>query len=104
MLTATALFVDGPCRLQKRQLTFAVQPPEFLTCQKTRYIISQNQGLVYLNYVEQGGVNDASATGIRGEKDVFRAWARLHRALNQTTRKHVLTVRAASARIRRTVR
>jgi hypothetical protein len=101
---ATALFVDGPCRLQKRTLTFDVQPPEFLTCQGTRYTYSANQGIEYLNYVVKGGANDTGSQGIRGEGDVFRAWRNLHYALNTTTRKRVLRVRAAGARIRRAVR
>jgi hypothetical protein len=104
VITATALFVDGPCRLQKRRITFDVQPPEFMTCGGARYTYSSHQGIEYLNYVVQGGVNDAGATGIVGQQDVFRAWRQLHTALNQTTRKHVLTVRGASARIRRAVR
>jgi acetylornithine/succinyldiaminopimelate/putrescine aminotransferase len=101
---ATALFVDGPCRLQKRVLTFDTQPPEFLSCGGKRYTYSANQGLEYLNYVLQGGVNDAGSAQIRGVRDVTHAWAQLHHALNHTVPRRVTAIRQAGRRIRRAVR
>jgi hypothetical protein len=101
---ATALFVDGPCRLQKRVLTFDTQPPEFLRCGGERYTYSANQGLEFLNYVLQGGANDTGTAAIRGQRDVFRAWSQLHHALNQTAARKVTRIRQAGRRIRRTVR
>ena len=103
-MKATALFVDGPCRLQKRVLTFDTQPPEFLSCGGKRYTYSANQGLEYLNYVLQGGVNDAGAAHISGQRDVFRAWSQVMHALNHTAPRKVNRIRQAGRRIRRTVR
>jgi hypothetical protein len=101
---ATALFVDGPCRLQKRVLTFDTQPPEDLRCGGRTYTYSAHQGIEYLNYVLKGGANDSGSTAIRGQRDVFHAWSQLHRALNQTAARKVTRIRQAGRRIRRTVR
>lgn len=103
-MKATALFVDGPCRLQKRVLTFDQQPPQNLTCKGTAYTYSANQGLQYLNYVVRGGQNDTGAVGIRGARDVFHAWSQVHVALNKTASHKVNRIRQAGRRIRRAVR
>jgi len=101
---ATALFVDGPCRLQKRVLTFEQQPPEFLSCGGTQYIVSTHQGIEYINYVVKGGTNDVGAAGIIGQRDVFNAWSQIHTALNRTVPQKVNRIRTAGRRIRRAVR
>jgi hypothetical protein len=101
---ATALFVDGPCRLQKRRITFDVQPPQTLVCGGTTYTYSAHQGIEYLNYVVQGGQNDSGATGIKGQQEVFQAWRRLHFVWNHVTREQLLRTRRASQRVRRAVR
>jgi hypothetical protein len=101
---ATALFVDGPCHLQKRVLTFDQQPPEFLDCKGTRYIYSTHQGIQYLNYVVQGGPNDTAVATIQGTRDVFHAWSQIHTVLNKTAPHKVNRIREAGRRIRRAVR
>lgn len=103
-MKATALFVDGPCRLQKRVLTFDVQPPQTLRCGGATYTYSANQGIQYLNYVVKGGTNDTGAAGVRGERDVFHAWTRLQRALNKGAGGSLAKVNNARRRIRRAVR
>lgn len=85
-------------------LTFDTQPPEFLRCGGERYTYSANQGLAYLNYVVQGGANDSGFQGVRGQRDVFRAWSALHHALNHTAARKVSGIRRAGRRIRRLVR
>jgi hypothetical protein len=101
---ATALFVDGPCRLRKRVLTFDQQPPGDIQCGGATYTYSANQGIEFLNYVVKGGQNDAGSTGIRGQRDVFNAWAQIHTALNKTAPHKVTKIRTAGRRIRRAVK
>ena len=85
-------------------LTFDQQPPEFLTCAGASYTYSASQGIQYLNYVVQGGANDAGFQGIKGQRDVFAAWSSLHGALNRTIPHKVNRIRAAGRRIRRAER
>jgi hypothetical protein len=101
LIHATALYVDGPCRLQTQALSFDVQPPEFLTCKNTRYIMSTHQGLQYINYVVQGGPNDTGATGLANQRDVFQAWNALNRSWNYDTREALLAIRRAGQKMKR---
>lgn len=57
-----------------------------------------------LYYALSGGRLDRSQPQILGETDVFRAWARLHTALNSTVGQQRVRVANAGRRIRRAVR
>lgn len=101
---ATAFFRDGPCKYTKREITFDVQPPEFLTCKGTRYIIQPLPDVPFIDYVVWGGPLDLGGGHVAQQRDVWKAWHRLHRALNHTTRRELVKVRRAGHRIRRAVR
>jgi len=101
---ATAFFRDGPCKYTKRTISFDQQPPEFLTCKGTRYIIQPLADVPFIDYVVQGGTLDLGSTAIQGHRDVFNAWAQIHTALNKTVPHKVNRIRTAGRRIRRAVR
>jgi hypothetical protein len=97
-------FLVGPCNGRTESRFFTGVPPKHLTCGGQNYNLEPSTDASSLAYV-LGSADQLIQPGeVLGQRDVFKSWARLHRALNHTTRKELLRVRAASHRIRRAVR
>jgi hypothetical protein len=103
-ITATARFEDGPCKGTSRRITFDQQPPEFLNCGGSRYIISTVPAVSFIPYVVQGGTLDSGTAVRAADRDMLRAWTRLHTVLNRGVGRQVARVETARRRIRRAVK
>jgi hypothetical protein len=104
-------YLDGPCVAKTPPPVSLQAPPPRLSCGGRDYKLSFNtpapRGAKYdfvVSYAVPGGDYDHTPDKIAGQRDVFRAWAQIHRALNHTVPYKVNRIRRAGRRIRRAVR
>jgi hypothetical protein len=106
-----ALYWDGPCAKQ----TFRLDPdkyvslghfhmPDTVTCGGKTYVRGTPADDTSPIYFVSGGKYAPLPNQIKGERDVFQAWSRLHRALNKTSGHQLGRIERARQRIRRAVR
>jgi hypothetical protein len=107
----TVVFLDGPCARTTKKIEMGAHPDPTLVCRGSTYVFRGSQGaqpgtatLGPLYYALSGGRLDRSQPQIEGETDVFRAWGRLHVALNRTVGQQSRRVSNAGRRIRRAVK
>lgn len=105
------IFLDGPCARTSKQIEMGAHPDPTLLCRGATYVFRGSQGaqpgtdtLGPLYYALSGGRLDRSQPQIEGETDVFRAWSRLHVALNRTVGQQSHRISTAGRRIRRAVK
>lgn len=98
------LFWDGPCAKQVKTIEFPFKPPISLQCGGATYERGTPASASVQTYVVVGGKFNPSAAEIRGQRDVFQAWHRLMSTLENSQKRRVRRLRAASHRIRRAVR
>jgi hypothetical protein len=104
-------YLDGPC-LNNHPAPVSLQaPPRTLQCGGRTYVLfaetKASRTASYdltASYAVSGGSYDHSPERIRHQRDLFRAWARLHRALNHQTVRGQARARAAGRGLRRLVR
>jgi hypothetical protein len=97
-------FYYGPCDEQVKQLFFAGVPDATVKCGGQTYRKEPTTEAGTIAYVLDSADVLYRPEPIPGQRDMWRAWSRLHGALNATTRRQLLRTRAASGRIRRAVR
>lgn len=104
-------FLDGPCLGRNEPAVSLQAPPRTLACGKRTYVLFAETPAparasydTVASYAVSGGSYDHAPERIKGERDMFRAWSRLHHALNKTSRRELLKARRAGKRIRRAVR
>jgi len=107
----TVIYLDGPCAHKVVKIDMGDHPDPTIVCGGATYVFRGSQGaapgsstLGPLYYAQQGGRLDRSTIQIEGETDVFRAWSRLHFALNRTVGQQVRLIGDSGRRIRRVVR
>lgn len=104
-------YLDGPCVAKTPPPVSLQSPPLTLSCGGRDYKLSFNTPAppearydFVISYAVPGGGFDHTPGKIAGQRDVFNAWAQIHRALNHTVPHKVNRIRTAGRRIRRAVR
>ena len=104
-------YYDGPCAHKIKSIEMGAAPDPTITCGGATYVYTPDlkdvagPGSVGLTpYAVKGGKLDRSAPAVEGETDVFRAWSKLHVALNRGVGRQSKRVNDSSRRIRRAVR
>ncbi len=104
-------YLDGPCahKIQSREM--GDKPDQTITCGGATYVYTPDatgqpspSDVGLTTYAVKGGKLDRTVPGIEGETDVFKAWSRLHVALNRGVGRQSARVTHAGRRIRRAVR
>jgi hypothetical protein len=98
------VFRDGPCYGHPQKIEMGAHPDPSVTCGGQLYLFVASEGETVGGTFSGILVYGLAGGAIRGERDLFRAWADLHGALNSTTRNSLRLIRRSSHRIRRAVR
>jgi hypothetical protein len=110
-VTFRVYYLDGPCahKIQSREM--GDEPDAQISCGGATYVYTPDRageagpGSVGLTpYALKGGNLDRTAPSIAGETDVFKAWSRLHVALNRGVGRQSRRIADSGRRIRRIVR
>ncbi len=105
MPTSYAYFRGSLCDNKLTTISYPDNPPRTLQCQGVTYtrIPAPSGGVLW--YASRDWVEaQAEAQGVAGQKDVFRAWHRVMRALHHTARGETNRIRHARHRIRKAVK
>lgn len=97
-------FYFGPCNGQVKQLFFSEAPPTTTRCGGQVYRKEPTTEVGTVAYLLDAADVLYRPEPIAGQRDLWRAWGRLHTALNTTTRRELLRARSAGHRLRRAVR
>ena len=97
-------FYFGPCNNQVKQLFWTGAPPETTNCGGRRYRKEPTTEPGTVAFVLDAADVLYRPEPIPGQRDVFRAWTRLHSAINGTARQQLIRTRRYGRRIRRAVR
>jgi hypothetical protein len=97
-------FYFGPCNNQVRQLVFAGVPPPTTRCGGALYRKEPTTEPNTIAYVLDAADVLYRAEPIPGQRDMWRAWSRIHSAINGPYRDSLVRTRRAGKRIRRAVR
>lgn len=97
-------FYFGPCDNQVKSLFWTGAPPATTVCGGKRYRREPTTEVGTIAFVLDAADVLYRAEPIPGQRDLFRAWSRLHSAINGTARRQLLRTRASGRRIRRAVR
>jgi hypothetical protein len=97
-------FYYGPCNNQVRSLYWPGVVPDTTTCGGERYRREPTTELNTIAFVLDAADVLWRAEPIPGQRDLFRAWSRLHSVVNGTVRRQLVRTRQSGRRIRRAVR
>jgi hypothetical protein len=97
-------FYFGPCNNQVKSLFWTGAPPATTRCGGQLYRKEPTTEVGTVAFVLDAADTLYRAEPIPGERDVFRAWARLHRAINGHARAQLIRTRISGRRIWRAVR
>lgn len=105
MPTSFVYYKGGPCDNDLGEIKYDENLPKTTVCKGTTYHLFPEYGSTTPVYATQAWIDGFNAKNhVHGQRDVFRAWHRLHHVMGHRTRGERNRIVGARHRIKRAVR